>query len=215
MRKIEGLHFLRRHFPHLCVDCIFVEPSESLDKTLLEAHAGLFRVRTGRKHGSELNLPRRTCASIQEVDRFIQQSRKQDGNLQFVIHRIWETYFAPDFVGTVALFEKPHPELVIQVQACSKELVAQMDAGVRARDWPITAIYRFPYLGIRPDITLVDRGFRLETLARAIWSLWEIGRTIDDLKQATRCSTETVTLFNLYPDGSIILDDHRGTEAFV
>ncbi len=75
MRKIEGLRFLQKFFPDLCVDCVFVTEKEPLDLEELEKHPHqIFRVRSGRKYGSELKTPQRTCYSAKEAVQFIEET---------------------------------------------------------------------------------------------------------------------------------------------
>jgi len=214
MNKIDGLKFLQKYFPEICVDCVFVGPNEDLNIDLLKSHVGIFRVRAGCKYGSELNLPRRTCYSISEVKQFIEQTRLQYNRIEFVIHRVTEDYFALIYETSIALFESPLPEMIIQIQGASQSLVAQMDVGVKARDWPVLAIYRFPYLGMLPDVTIFDHMFQRESFKTELYFLWNAGRKIDAIKQGLGMCYETVTLFNVYPGGKFIVDDHRSLDSF-
>ena len=215
MHKLEGLRFLQKHFPDICVDCVFIGRNELPDRRLLKNRPGrLFRVRSGRSRGSELSLPRRTCRSVAEVENFVVRTRAEDSNLEFVVHRVTAAYFAPMLVGTLALFERPSPVMLIQIQRASTALVNQMDVGVRARDWPVAAIYSFPHFGQRPEIVTVDPTLQAQSISQEIHLLWNLGREIDSLKQAAGSSYETVTLFNIYPSGDVMIDDHRGVESF-
>ena len=63
MRKIDGLKFLQKYFPDLTVDCLFVDKIENLNEQSLylkNKNEQIWRVRGGRKSGSELNLPQGT-----------------------------------------------------------------------------------------------------------------------------------------------------------
>lgn len=215
MRKLDGLRFLLRHFPDICVDCIFIGRYEFPDEELLLAQPGrLWRVRSGRSHGSELGLPRCTCQSIQGVKDFIRQAREIDKELEFVIYRVSEDYFSPIFVGTLALLERPSPAMTIHVQAAPYFLVAQMDVGVHARDWPVMAIYRFPLFTKTPEVRILNPAFEAQAISRELHFLWNLGREIEAIKQATGSPSETVTLFNIYASGKVIVDDHRGVQSF-
>ena len=163
MRKIEGLKFLQKFFPDVCVDCIFVTDNEPFDLHELEKHhPQIFRVRSGRKSGSELGSPQRTCRSSKEAERFIREMWESDKTLEFVIHRVDESFFAPDFVGTIALFEKVEPMMMIELQAVSKTLVAGMDSGARPRDWKVVAIFAYPFYRLQPRVSLIDPSFQPE-----------------------------------------------------
>ncbi len=220
MRKIDGLKFLQRFFPDVCVDCVFVTENESLDLHELESHPPqIFRVRSGRKYGSELGSPQRTCHSAKGVERFIKEVWASDKALEFVIHRVDQSFFTPDFVGTIALFEKVEPMMVIDLQAVSRTLVADMDSGARPRDWKLVAIYTYPFCRWQPGVHLVDPTFKSESVSEPLLRLWRIGREIDSVKKslngrAVTALPESVTRFNIYPNGVILLDDHRNVDSF-
>lgn len=220
MRKIEGLKFLQKFFPDVCVDCVFVTESEPLDLRDLQSHTTqLFRVRSGRKIGSELGSPQRTCRSTREVKRFVEETWASDKALEFVIHRVSQSFFEPNFVGTIALFEKVEPMMVIDLQAVSKTLVTGMDSGVRPRDWKVVAIYTYPFFRWQPRVHLVDPSFQSASVSEPLLRLWRIGREIDCVKKslngkAVTVLPESVTRFNIYPNGEILLDDHRNVESF-
>ncbi len=216
MRKIEGLKFLQMFFWNLCVDCIFVGYSETFNEQLIECcESKIFRVRSGRRFGSELNCPQKTCRTIKEVKRFIDKMRTSDDSLEFVIHRVNESYFKPNFVGTIAIFEEPRTEMVIEFQAVSKELVAKIDTGVRPRDWKVAATYVYPFLSSLVEVHIFDRSFNAEALKSVIFQLWGVGKKIDAIKQSLDNNMhETVTRFNIYPSGAVLLDDHRSVSSF-
>jgi len=220
MRKIEGLKFLQQFFSDVCVDCVFVTQNEPLDGQLLQSHSSqLFRIRSGRKRGSELGSPQQTCHSAEEVERFIRERWATDKTLEFVIHRVRQSFFEPDFVGTIALFEKVEPMMVIDFQAVSKRLVAGMDKCTRPRDWKVAAIYTFPLHKLYPNICFLDPSFLPGSISGSILRLWQIGREIDAVKSSLHERLfvplpESVTRFNIYSNGDIILDDHRNVESF-
>lgn len=220
MRKIDGLKFLRRFFPGVCVDCVFVTENEPLDLRELESHPPqIFRVRSGRKCGSELGSPQRTCHSAKEVERFIKEAWASDKTLEFVIHRVDQSFFAPDFVGTIALFEKVEPMMVIDLQAVDRILVTSMDSGARPRDWKVVAMYTYPFCRLQPRVHLIDPTFKSESVSEPLLCLWRIGREIDSVKkslngQVITVLPESVTRFNVYPSGAILLDDHRNVGSF-
>ncbi len=221
MRKIEGLKFLQRFFPEACVDCVFVTENEPLNVHLLRRHTSqLFRVRSGRKTGSELGSPQRTCRSTKEVGRFIADALVSDNALEFVIHRVNKSFFEPRFVGTIALYEKVKPMMIIDLQAVSRKLVVGMDVGgSRPRDWKVVATYAYPYFGWWPQVRLADPSFQLDLVSESMHCLWRIGREIGSVKQSLNGQAfselpESVTRFNIYPSGNILLDDHRNVGSF-
>lgn len=220
MRKIEGLRFLQKFFLTVCVDCMFVTRREPLNTRLLRDHVPqLFRIRSGRQSGSERGSPQRTCRSVAEVECFIEEVWKSDKAREFVIHRVNESFFEPDFVGTIALFEKTEPTMVIDLQAVSKTLVAGMDGGVRPRDWKVVTTYIFPFHQLRPIVHSVDPSFQSMHVNEPLIRLWRIGREIDSIKKTMEEHSgatlpESLTRFNIYQDRTILLDDHRNVESF-
>lgn len=220
MRKIEGLRFLQKYFFNVCVDCMFVTEEEPPDICLLQKHSPqLFRVRSGRKSGSELGSPQRTCRSAEEVERFIREAWISDKSLEFVIHRVDKSFFEATFVGTIALFEKGEPRMMIDLQAVSKTLVAGMDNGTRPRDWKVVAVYVYPFYSQRPEVHLLDPSFQPASVSEPLLHLWRIGSEIDCVKSSLNREDfarlpESVTRFNIYPNGDILLDDHRNVKSF-
>lgn len=220
MRKIEGLRFLQKFFSNVCVDCVFVTQDELFNLCEFESHdSKIFRVRSGRKIGSELGSPQQTCHSIQEVKCFIEELLKFDKTLEFVVHRVDQQFFEPEFVGTIALFQNVEPMMVVDFQVASKMLVSNMDSGARPRDWKVVATYIYPFLGMKPLVQLSDPSFDPLLISEPLFRLWGIGREIDDIKRSLADEVGTILLesatrFNIYHGGNILLDDHRSIEAF-
>ncbi len=87
MRKIDGLKFLQKNFPDLTVDCLFVDKVENLDEEELYLNCErkqefkqaeqIWRVRGGRKVGSELNLPQGTFKTTKELKKFMKEQLKK------------------------------------------------------------------------------------------------------------------------------------------
>ncbi len=225
MRKIEGLKFLQRFFPDQCVDCIFVTDKEPIILNDLEKHASsLFRVRSSRRNGSDINAPSKTCHSVKEVVKFVEDLRSLKQSWEFVIHRVDKAYFTPSFIGTIALFYKVEPQIMIDLQYVpSRDAQAIANGayhGQPPRDWKVAAMYTFPFFGRQPWIRIIDPLFQLSAVSEFIPRLWRIGREIDDVKQSlddrsSAALPESVTRFNLYSDGSILLDDHRNVSSFI
>ena len=219
MRKIEGLKFLQTFFFNDCINCVFPTKNELLANELLGKYDSqnlIFRVRSGIYIGPEIGCPQRTCYSVDEVINFITNTQKYNSNLEFVIHRVNESYFKPIFIGTIAIFEKPEPVMIIDFQAVSEELIAKMDSGgPRPRDWEVVATYCYPFFRGSPNVYILKSSFRAETIKNSIYYLWEIGRQVNLLMSENYGNFhETVTRFNIYSSGKIILDDHRSLTSF-
>lgn len=214
MRKTEGLRFLRDNFSNICVDCVFANENGGFNWNILSRHKSIFRVRSGRRFGEELKCPQKTCRSVQEIKDFMNKAQAIDSSLEFVIHRVNESYFCPNFVGTIALLERFSPEMVIEFQSVSMELVAGIDSGARPRDWKVVACYVYPFLS-RLGRSSIEPGFDTNLIKVALYNFWKIGRKIDSLKQNSGgACEETFTRFNVYPSGAILLDDHRSISSF-
>lgn len=212
MRKIDGLKFLQRHFPEVCVDCVFIGHGELLDEKLLEQHhPQVFRIRSGRDAGSELNSPQKTCYSAREVMDCVSELLRHDRELRFVIHRVTAEFFRPKFVGSIALFEQGNPIMLIEFQAVSKDLVAKMDCGVRPRDWKVVGAFSYHLHSMSPDTFILDPSFSSDSVKVQLYALWGIGRKLSTLKNDRQ---EMVTRFNIYQGGTILLDDHRAVSSF-
>lgn len=215
MRKIDGMKFLQENFSSICVDCVFADDDGNFNWELLKEHKSIFRVRSGRKFGGELKCPQKTCRSVQEIKCFMDTARAIDNGLEFVVHRVDESYFCPDFVGTIALFDRFEPEMAIEFQPVSIKLVAGIDSGARPRDWEVIACFVYPFLS-GPVYARVVPDFDANLIKTALYRLWQVGRNIDSIKQYSgEACEETVTRFNVYPSGMILLDDHRSISSFV
>ena len=218
MRKLEGLHFLQEQFPEFTVDCIFVDKLEDLDEKELnrkEKGKQLWRSRGGKNVGSELNLPQATCTKIKELKRFIQEQKKKDSNMKFVIHTVTPEYFAVPYVGTLAVYNNISlPRIRIELQKVTKELVDGIDTGKRPRDWPSCLILDYDFCYKFPKI-LKNEGVNLEKLKYPITTLFEAGRKIFDFYDKKGEQVDTYTRFNIYDSGKVLFDDHRSSESFI
>src|SRR3989344_438085 len=214
IKKLEGLKLLQRHFDSFCVECIFAQNVEELDQVDMRmANGRIWRVRTGKRHGSEMSLPQRTCYSIEEVRSFVVSTRSVDPQVEFVVHPVTSYYFSPCFIGTLMLaHSKGTPCMTIDLQAVSLEDVQMLDKGKRPRDWEVVAIYYYPFFSAPPKVTILREGVDRIFLREPITELYTIGRELDILR---RDNTDTVTRFNIYPSGEVILDDHRTIDSFL
>ena len=218
MRKIEGLKFLQENFPKLTVDCLFVDKLENLNEESLylkECADQVWRVRGGKKTGSELNLPQGTFTNTVDLKQFIENQSKKDSNMEFVIHRVSPKYFAAPFVGTLAVYNNSNmPSIRIELQKVTKELVASIDKGKRPRDWEACLILDYEYLNRFPRIRM-KKDINLETIKHSIMIIHEVGEQIFEMYDKEKRDIETYTRFNIYDLGQVVLDDHRSAESFI
>lgn len=219
MRKIDGLKFLQKHFPDLTVDCLFVDKVENLDEQLLvqkQEAEQIWRVRGGKKIGSEVSLPQGTFNNPKEVKKFIKEQQKRDSNMDFVIHRVSPKYFSAPFVGTLAVYNKgDRPGIKIELQKVTKELVASIDKGKRPRDWEACLILDYEFLSKSPRILKKEPGLNMDFLKYPILIIHEVGEEIFRIYEKNGQVDETYTRFNIYDLGQVVFDDHRSRESFV
>ncbi len=219
MKKLEGLKFLQQNFPNLTVDCLFVDKVENLkeeDLHIEECQNPLWRVRAGNKIGSELNLPQGTFSDIDEIRKFIEENKIANPNMEYVIHRVSQKYFAAPFVGTLAVYNSGDvPTIRIELQKVTKELVESIDKGKRPRDWEACLILDYDFLYKYPRILKKSDGVNLEELKNAIMVIHEVGEKIFNIYEKKGEKTDSYTRFNIYELGKVILDDHRSSESFI
>lgn len=219
MRKIDGLKFLQKHFPDLTVDCLFVDKVENLSEEVLskkQETEQIWRVRGGRKIGSEVSLPQGTFKNSRDVRKFIKEQQQRDSNMEFVIHRVSPEYFSAPFVGTLAVYNQGNiPGIRIELQNVTKELVASIDKGKRPRDWEACLILDYEFLNKFPKIIKKDSNLNMDFLKYPILVIHEVGQEIFRLYEEKGEVDETYTRFNIYNLGQVILDDHRSRESFI
>lgn len=218
MRKIDGLKFLQKHFPNLTVDCLFVDKVENLSEEVLckkQETEQIWRVRGGRKIGSEVSLPQGTFKNPRDVRKFIKEQQQIDSNMEFVIHRVSPEYFSAPFVGTLAVYNQGNiPGIRIELQKVTKELVASIDKGKRPRDWEACLILDYEFLNKFPKILKKDSKLNMDFLKHPILVIHEVGQEIFKLYEENGQIEETYTRFNIYNLGQVIFDDHRSRESF-
>ena len=215
MRKIDGLKFLQKNFPDLTVDCLFVDKVENLDESQLEK-SKLWRVRSGRTIGSELNLPQGTFSDKRELEKFMKEQKQKDKNMEFVIHRVSPEYFSAPFVGTLAVYNKcDKPGIKIELQEVTRELVNSIDKGKRPRDGEASLILDYEFLSKSPRVLKKSPNLNMDFLKYPIVVIHEIGEQIFGLYENSNKEAETYTRFNIYDVGQVLLDDHRSKESFM
>lgn len=218
MRKLDGLKFLQKHFPDLTVDCLFVDKVENLDEQALckkEQAEQIWRVRGGKKIGSEVSLPQGTFKTPREVKKFIKEQQQRDSNMEFVIHRVSPEYFSAPFVGTLAVYNRGNiPGIRIELQKVTKELVDSIDKGKRPRDWEACLILDYEFLNRFPKILKKTEDLDMDFLKYPILVIHEVGQEIFRLYEDNENIDETYTRFNIYKLGQVLFDDHRSSESF-
>lgn len=216
LRKINGLKFLCQNFGQLCVDCLFVNSPLELNQKILDDRPGrIWRVRSGRRVGSEFGSPQKTLHSISEVMEFIQYHSEKDPTLEFVIHRVTARFFDPVFVGTIALREKNKPSMFMEFQTVNPTDIVNMDrGGKRPRDWETVLSIEFEYYALSSKIKLCRAGADPANIKNEIYSLWQVGRELCNLLERHNYPAESVARFNIYSSGAILLDDLRSASAF-
>ena len=219
MKKIEGLKFLQQHFPDLTVDCVFVDKFDKLDEKALEQKEQInqiWRVRAGKRTGSELKLPQGSFKTSREAKKFMKEQKQRDSNMEFVIHRVSPEYFSAPFVGTLAVYNNcDRPSIKIELQKVTKELVASIDKGNRPRDWEACLILDYEFLSRAPKVLKKDPNLDMNFLKYPIVVIHELGEQIFELYDKNGQETETYTRFNIYNLGQVVLDDHRSRESFI
>lgn len=219
MRKLEGLRFLQEQFPKLTVDCLFVDENTRFKKEnlcLKNETETIWRVRTGKRMGSELNTDQKTCQTEKEVEKFIKEQKKKDSNTQFVIHRVLPRYFSAIFVGSLAVYNNYHaPCIRIELQKVTQELVDAIDKGKRPRDWEPCMILDYELLYKVPKIGKKQEGLDMTFLKGPILELHKIGEKIFEFYERQDKVIDTYTRFNIYDNGQVLLDDHRSSDSFL
>lgn len=218
MNKIEGLQFLENNFPEITINSFFVDRINSDTKKIMEAIRTspdkFWRVRSACKIGNELKLPMGSFHNEVDAIEFIKYHQSKNGNLSFVLHCIDDTYYYPEFTGTLAVYNNETCSIVIELQKTPKELIDNMDLGIRPRDWPICINYQYEFLCKKPSIQIYD-SVNLEFLKQPVNHLYKIGCKIYDIYDKHSWKTTSYSRFNIYNDGSIIINDHRTSESFI
>lgn len=219
MRKIDGLKFLQQHFLDLTVDCLFVDRAENLDETAFEQKRQvdeIWRVRGGRRTGSELSLPQGSFKNAKEAKKFMREQQRRDSGMEFVIHRVSPEYFSAPFVGTLAVYNQgDRPGIRIELQKVTKELVDSIDKGKRPRDWEACLILDYEFLNKFPRVLKKDPDLDMDFLKHPILVIHEVGEEIFRLYEENGKVDETYTRFNIYNLGQVLFDDHRSRDSFM
>lgn len=219
MRKIDGLKFLQQHFPDLTIDCLFVDKAENLDEKAFEQKEQsdeIWRVRGGKKTGSELSLPQGSFKNAKEAKEFMREQQQRDSGMEFVIHRVSPKYFSAPFVGTLAVYNQgDRPGIRIELQKVTKELVDSIDKGKRPRDWEACLILDYEFLNKFPKVLKKDPDLDMDFLKHPILIIHEVGEQIFKLYEENGEVDETYTRFNIYNLGQVLLDDHRSRDSFM
>ncbi len=217
MRKIEGLKFLMNNFPNETINTTFIKEVNDLANVDMSLNDGEFyRVRCASRSASELKLPMISIYDYDALVDYIQYQKKLHSNYDFIIHKVDNIYFYPEFCGTIAVYVNDNvPGIVIDIQKITKEMIDSMDKNkIRPRDWDICVSYRYDFMYKRPTLINYDN-VNLELLKEPINKAYNIGTYIYDWYIKNNINDDSYTRFNIYNDGSIILNDHRSTESFL
>ncbi len=217
MKKVEGLKFLINNFPQETVNTTFIDDVNDLINRDMSLNDGEFyRVRCASKSGSELKLPMISIYDYDELIKYIIMQKKKNSDFTFIIHKVDNNYFYPEFCGTIATYVSGNiPGLVIDIQKITKEMIDSMDTNkVRPRDWDICVSYKYDYMYKRPVVNNYGN-VNLELLKEPINKAYYIGDYTYDWYIDNNIIDDSYTRFNIYDNGSITLFDHRSTESFV
>lgn len=218
MNKIDGLKFIKYYFPEITINSYFVETIDVDTKAELmrirNSSEKFWRVRSACKTGKELKLPMGSFYNETDAIDFITRQYKKNSNLSFVLHCVDNTYYYPEFTGTLAVYnDDDFSAIVIELQKTPKELIDNMDFGIRPRDWPVCVNIQYQFLHKYPKVRIFDE-VNFELLKRPIGMLYNVGCQIYAIYEDKNWRTTSYTRFNIYKDGSIIMNDHRTIESF-
>jgi len=217
MKKIEGLKFLMENFPNETINTTFISDIADLANVDMSLNDGEFyRVRCASRIGSELKLPMISIYDYNTLIEYLKKQKKQNSNYDFIIHKVDNNYFYPKFCGTIATYVSGNvPGIVIDIQKITREMIDSMDTNkVRPRDWEICVSFKYDFMYKRPF--LINYGnVNLEILKKPISKAFDIGNYIYDWYIENDINDDSYTRFNIYRDGSIILNDHRSAESFI
>lgn len=215
MNKIEGLKLLTRHFPQNAIDSSFLQSPDELP--VLFARYGeaepdsYWRIRCANPHGSEFGLPMGSFYSNADAERFVQETAARHPEYAFIFHRINDLYYYPNYCGTIEVSSFDRFELTIELQYVTREMIDTMDSGVRPRDWPTCICLRQDAAQPEPVLVYGEVGM----LEKPLRALYKIAVKLCWLYASCGSKTVSYTRFNICRDGSIVLNDHRGSTSFV
>ena len=217
MKKVEGLKFLMDNFPEVAINTTFISDVNDLANTDMSLKEGEFyRVRCSSRSGSELKLPMISIYEYDKLIEYIKMQKRKNNDLDFIIHKVDNNYFYPEYCGTIATYVSDNvPSIVIDIQRITKEMIDSMDTNkVRPRDWKVCVSYKYDFMYRKPTVINYDN-VNLELLKEPINKAFCIGNYIYDWYIDNNINDDSYTRFNIYKDGSIILNDHRSTESFI
>ena len=134
---------------------------------------------------------------------------------EFVLHCIDNAYYYPEYSGTLAVYnDSEYCDIIIELQRVTKELIDSMDSSkIRPRDWDICVGFRYRFLHKLPHVVFYQ-DIDIRHLMYIINDLFMIGCEIFNSYERERNKTASYTRFNIYSNGSIILNDHRSLDSF-
>jgi hypothetical protein len=226
MRKIEGLTFLSTFFHRIALPTIVLN-ADTTERDLAEVlkpfRYDVLNVRAGRTFGSEATLPTINSQTAHEVIEFI-RSHEADKTLRFVVHPVKKWYFSPLLVGTIALHYSPSAIIIIEFQDATVERSQRVlgpvpGQGAHAgepRDWPVGIRYTFPFMARMPTVYLSDESkYSLQNISSHVLKFYEVATEMVEIKNSLQLpEEESLTRFNIYRSGRMILSDHRSPDSF-
>lgn len=220
MNKIDGLKFLHEHFSKITLNSYFIENENDLSKeTLVSIRTSserFWRVRSACRYGTELALPMGTFYDEDALISFIHEQKMKNSKFEFVLHCIDNAYYYPEYSGTLAVYnDSEYCDLIIELQKITKELIDSMDSSkIRPRDWGVCVAFHYRFLHKSPRVTFY-KDMDIHHIKYNINDLFVIGCEIFDSYERERNNTASYTRFNIYSNGSIILNDHRSLDSFI
>lgn len=215
IHKIQGLRLLQERFPSISVDCLFVYRNHvPNDFELIPCVGRIWHVRSGRTTGTELNLPQGIFHSPGDVREFIRATRRQDERLEFVVHRIDDAYFSPIYLGTLALFDYPHPLIYIEFQSAIQNKMKSINPGISPRDWSVALSYQYDFLSMSPNVHIFDKSINIEMFKEQLYHIWNVGWQLYEMTHENTSFIESLGRFNIYSSGALLFDDFRSVKSF-
>lgn len=219
MKKIEGLFFLSNYFPRYAIDTSIVDNELTFNKLLKRVsleQSQFWRVRCANPNGSELALPMGSFYCDNSAYQFIRDTKIAHPEYLFILHRINNNYYYPNFCGSLSVSTKDEfSEIIIELQQVNKEMIDSMDAGIRPRDWEVSVSLKYVFLHPFPNEMNIKQNISIENIKCQIKNLFDIGVNIYNYYYEHGLFTNSYTRFNICKNGDIILNDHRSSESFI
>lgn len=218
MKKVDGLKLLARNFPEITIDSSFIQNHKQLP-ALFRAYGeadrnSYWRIRCANPSGSEFGLPMGSFYSNETAEQFIKKIETDHPEYSYILHRINDDYYYPAYCGTLEVSSSPEFEVVIELQKVTREMIDNMDTGVRPRDWTSSVCLRQNVFQAEPQVAYSNRE-EVASMEGPLAGLYAVGVKLCVLYALCGIQTISYTRFNICKDGSIVLNDHRGSGSFM